>query len=71
MTVFQGLVILDRRHGGTAASARHEARASTCPGGPITRHRTVLAVAAILTLSILGIHSVRFDHNLLNLQAAG
>jgi hopanoid biosynthesis associated RND transporter like protein HpnN len=78
MTVFPAvLVILDRRHDALAAAAIPRAMKLESIHVPlvdqITRHpRTVLAVAALLTLLALwGVGYVRFDYNLLNLQAAG
>ena len=78
MTVFPAvLVLVDRRHAATAGTTIPRAMRLESIRVPlvdqIIRHpRVVLAVAAILTLFALwGIRNVRFDYNLLNLQAAG
>ncbi|MGH7331531.1 MAG: MMPL family transporter, partial [Candidatus Rokuibacteriota bacterium] len=78
MTVFPAvLVIVDRRRAATAGAAIPRAMRLESIHVPlvdqITRHpRMVLAVAAVLTLLALwGVRNVRFDYNLLNLQAAG
>jgi hopanoid biosynthesis associated RND transporter like protein HpnN len=78
MTVFPAvLVVVDRRHEAALAGTIPRAMRLESMHVPlvdqITRHpRTVLAIAALLTLAALwGIRHVRFDYNLLNLQAAG
>ena len=78
MTVFPAvLVVVDRRHDIPVAPTIPRAMQLESVRVPlvdqITRHpRTVLAIAALLTLlSLWGIRYVRFDYNLLNLQAAG
>jgi uncharacterized protein len=78
MTVFPAvLVIVDRRHSSTAGAAIPRALRLESMRVPlvdqITRHpRIVLVMVAILTLLALwGMRNVRFDYNLLNLQAAG
>jgi hypothetical protein len=78
MTVFPAvLVVVDRRHEGPATTAIPRAMQLETVHVPlvdqITRHpRVVLAIAVVVTiLSLWGIRYVRFDYNLLNLQAAG
>ncbi len=78
ITVFPAvLVVVDRRHEAPAVPAIPRAMRLESIHVPlvdqITRHpRTVLAIAALLTvLALLGIRHVRFDYNLLNLQAQG
>jgi hypothetical protein len=79
ITVFPAaLVVVDRRRQRRAA-APPIPRAMRLEGmrvpfvDQISRHpRTVLAIAAVLTLaSLWGLRHVRFDYNLLNLQAPG
>ena len=78
MTVFPAaLVLVDRRHAARPRGTVPRAIALESIHVPfvdrITGHpRTVLAVAAVLTAAAaLALGSVRFDYNLLNLQAAG
>jgi uncharacterized protein len=78
MTVFPAtLVLIDRRHAARARDAVPRAIALESMRVPlvdrITGHpRTVLAIAAVLTLAAaLGLGWVQFDYNLLNLQAEG
>jgi len=78
MTVFPAtLVLIDRRHANRPRGTVPRAIALESIHVPlvdrITGHpRTVLAVAAVLTAaSALALGSVRFDYNLLNLQADG
>jgi hopanoid biosynthesis associated RND transporter like protein HpnN len=78
MTVFPAtLVLLDRRHADRPRGTVPRAIALESMHVPlvdrITGHpRTVLAVAAVLTLAAtLGLGWVQFDYNLLNLQAEG
>ena len=78
MTVFPAtLVIVDRRHAARPRGSVPRAIALESVHVPlvdqITRHpRTVLIVAAVLTAAAaLAVPSVRFDYNLLNLQAEG
>jgi uncharacterized protein len=78
MTVFPAaLVLVDRRHAGRPRDTVPRAIALESVHVPlvdgIARHpRTVLAVAAVLTaVSLLALGWVRFDYNLLNLQAEG
>lgn len=78
MTVFPAaLVLVDRRHARRPRGSVPRAIALESIHVPlvdrITGHpRTVLAVAAVLTAgSLLVVGSVRFDYNLLNLQAEG
>jgi hopanoid biosynthesis associated RND transporter like protein HpnN len=78
MTVFPAaLVLVDRRHARRPRTTVPRAIALESIHvplvDPITRHpRTVLTVAAVLTVaSALALGGVRFDYNLLNLQAKG
>ena len=78
MTVFPAtLVLVDRRHAARPHGTMPRAIALESIHVPfvdrITGHpRTVLAVAAVLTaVSTLALGWVRFDYNLLNLQAEG
>jgi len=78
MTVFPAtLVLVDRRHAARPRGTMPRAIALESIHVPfvdrITSHpRTVLAVAAVLTAaSALAVGWVRFDYNLLNLQAEG
>jgi uncharacterized protein len=78
MTVFPAtLVLVDRRHAARPRGTMPRAIALESIRVPfvdrITGHpRTVLAVAAVLTaVSALALGWVRFDYNLLNLQAEG
>jgi hypothetical protein len=78
MTVFPAmLVLVDRRHAarprGTVPRAIRLESIRVPFVDRITSHpRTVLAITAVLTAaSILAVPSVRFDYNLLNLQAVG
>jgi uncharacterized protein len=78
MTVFPAtLVLVDRRHAARPRGSVPRAIALETVHVPlvdrITGHpRTVLAVASALTLaSVLALTWVRFDYNLLNLQALG
>ena len=78
MTVFPAtLVLVDRRHAARPRGTMPRAIALESIHVPfvdrITSHpRTVLAVAAVLTAaSALALGWVRFDYNLLNLQAEG
>ncbi len=78
MTVFPAcLVLIDRRHADRPAAAIPRALALERMRMPLidqlARHpRMVLALALLLTvLSLWGFRAVRFDYNLLNLQADG
>jgi hypothetical protein len=78
MTVFPAaLVLVDRRHAGRPRGTVPRAIALESVHVPLVdriagRPRTVLAVAAALTgASLLALGWVRFDYNLLNLQAEG
>ncbi len=78
MTVFPAtLVLVDRRHAarprGTVPRAIRLESIHVPFVDRMTSHpRTVLAITAVLTAaSILAVPSVRFDYNLLNLQAVG
>src|SRR6266404_6276420 len=78
MTVFPAmLVVVDRRHAarprGTIPRAIRLESIRVPFVDRITSHpRTVLAITAVVTAaSILAVPSVRFDYNLLNLQAVG
>ncbi|HEX2436839.1 MAG TPA: MMPL family transporter, partial [Methylomirabilota bacterium] len=78
MTVFPAtLVLVDRRHAdrprGTMPRAIRLESIHVPFVDRITSHpRTVLAIAAVLTFaSLFAVPSVRFDYNLLNLQAEG
>lgn len=78
MTVFPAtLVLIDRRHASRPTVAIPRALALERVRMPLVdqlaRHpKTVLALAVVLTaLSLGGLRSVRFDYNLLNLQAEG
>jgi hopanoid biosynthesis associated RND transporter like protein HpnN len=78
MTVFPAsLVFVDRRHAQRPRGAVPRAIALESIRVPLvdriaSHPRTVLAVAAVVTAaSLLALTSVRFDYNLLNLQAAG
>jgi hopanoid biosynthesis associated RND transporter like protein HpnN len=78
MTVFPAAIVLvDRRHAARPRGSVPRAIALESMHVPlvdrITGHpRTVLAVAAVLTLAaVLALGWVQFDYNLLNLQAVG
>jgi hopanoid biosynthesis associated RND transporter like protein HpnN len=78
MTVFPATIVLvDRRHAarprGTVPRAIRLESIHVPFVDRITSHpRTVLAITAVLTAaSILAVPAVRFDYNLLNLQAVG
>jgi len=78
MTVFPAaLVILDRRHADRAGRTMPRAMALEHVRVPLLEHvashpRTVLTLAGVLSLAaVWGVSHVKFDYNLLNLQAKG